>query len=764
MLLSDRFICAGTAMCDMYRSVPAPYFRKNVVLRDEVLKAELTICGLGFYELYCNGENLTKGLLSPYISNSNQLMDYDTYDITAALRKGRNTLGFLLGNGMQNAFGGYVWDFDKASFRSAPKMAVHVRIEQKDGEVIEFEADETFRTAPSPITYDDLRMGERYDARAEIDGWNLPEFDDSDWQPAQRAVTPLGDKELCAAKPIVPDGEIHPVSITKMTMQPCKSGYTEEGYVYDFGVNIAGLCRLKIRGDHGQKVNMTFGETLRDGKFYIDNIRFPRPEYLDLPLYLQRDEYTCRGDREEVYQPRFTYHGFRYVLVSGITPEQATPELLTYVVYHTQMQETGAFHCSDETLNRIQKMVRVSTLANFYHFPTDCPHREKNGWTADAALSAEHTLLNLEPEDNYYEWMRHIRRTMRPSGELPGIIPTDTWGYAWGNGPAWDAILVTLPYFVYRYCGNRKIVEENLTSLLRYVQYLTTRTRPDGLIAIGLGDWCPPEGLDFIKAPLELTDTIESLDICEKTAFLFRQFGGKRQADFCQSVADDFRAAIRAHLIDFDTMTVAGNCQTSQAMAIYYHVFTAEEKPAALRVLVDMIHAADDHLGSGVLGMRVLLHLLSDNGYADLAYKMVTAPTEPSYAAWLSRGATALAEDFMQKSREASLNHHFFGDVSAWFIKGICGIHFNPDADDLTYARICPHFVSTLTEADAYHTAPGGKIAVKWERDDADTVRLQLEFPAALHGELQSPEGWQFTDGTAQKPAATGSYTLQRIH
>ncbi len=767
MKLSRNFISANTAMCDLRDWVAAPYLRKTVTLDRTPVKAELSVCGLGFYRFWLDGVHLTRGHMSPYISNPDDVMDYDVYDITDKFASGKHILGFQLGNGMQNCFGGYVWDFEKAAWRSAPKLAVCLTLTYEDGTTEEFEADESFVWAPSPVIYDDLRQGECYDANREIPGWNLPDFDDSTWAHAVKAECPRGKSVVCAANPIKAWTCLTPVSIKaeqKLTYAHCTQ--VDEGYLYDFGTNYAGIPLLRIKGEKGQKISMIFGEYIDpDGNFKVDNIRFVRKEYFDLPLYIQRDEYTCKGDGVEEWSPAFTYHGFRYCLVTGITAEQANEELLTYIVMNTKLDERGYFSCSDDTLNKLQSMIRVATLANFYHFPTDCPHREKNGWTADAALSTEHTLLNLAPENNYYEWMRHIRGAMDERGALPGIVPTGGWGFAWGNGPAWDNILVTLPYFVYRYRGDKKIVEESLTALFRYVNYLTTRVDDRHLLAIGLGDWCAPYGP---RSPLIFTDSVISMDICEKTAYLHEVCGMTAQADFCREVAAKFRAAVREHLIDWSSMTAIGEgtptpgCETSQAMAIFYNIFTEEEKPAAYKVLLDKIHEQNDHLDTGVLGARVIFHVLTAFGDSDLAYKMIVDPTYPSYGVFAARGDTSLPEDFATDDRGVnSRNHHFFGDISAWFFKAICGINYNPDADDLTRADITPHFVTGLSHAEAFHECPMGKIAVKWERTDDNTIKLDVTYPAGMHGKLVF-DGWTCVCGKKETEAKSGSYVLKR--
>ena len=768
MKLSRAFVSATNEMSTLYTRVPAPYLRKSISIGEDVVKAELSVCGLGFYRFWLNGQDLTRGHLSPYISASDDVIDYDVYDLTGLLLPGENVLGFQLGNGMQNGFGGYVWDFDRASWRSAPKLAVCLRLTDKNGTVTELEADESFRCAPSPTVSDDLRMGEYYDARLETEGWNLPGFDDSSWTPAIPVAAPLGKSVVCEAHPIVCTRELTPVAIRPDTVLTiAHHEETFSGYLYDFGENCAGVPLLKISGEPGQKITMIFGEYIKeDGTFTVDNLWFIRPEYLELPLYIQKDEYTCKGGGEETWSPSFTYHGFRYALVCGITAEQATADLLTYRVMNSDLGDRGGFHCSDEVVNKLQRMTEIATLANFYHFPTDCPHREKNGWTGDAVLSAEHTLLNYDAADNYYEWMRHVRASMERLGNFPSIVPTAN---GWGNdvNPSWDVVLVHIPYMVYRFTGRRDIVEETLPEIWRYIHLLIGVTDDRGLVEVGLGDWCAPYNY---RAPVAFTSTVTCMDLCEKAAFLFRQLGRDTQADFCKAQAESYRSAIRKHLIDWDSMTAIGcnsphiGSQTSQAMAIYYNVFTEEEKPDAFRVLLEKLREEKDHLDTGVLGGRVIFFVLSRFGYTDLAHKILVDPTYPSYGHWVARGETALCEDFNRYDQQiASLNHHFWGSISAWFIECIAGIRFNPDADDIHRVNFAPHFVTGMDHASGYHICPDGRIEAAWKRTGEKTIELTLAVPQGLHGNLILEEGWTEEDsGLSVLTAESGIYHLKK--
>lgn len=681
-MFSEKFICAGYDYTTYTFHVPAPYFRKTFEIDGEVKKCVITLTGLGFYELYVNGQRLTKGILAPYISNPDDLVYYDEYDITECLVPGKNVLGIMLGNGMQNAPGGQIWDFDIAAFRGAPRTAFCVSTEYIDGGIDIFEADSSVKTAPSPVIFDDLRCGCYYDARLEIPGWSEPDFDDSAWKNALPAETP--------------------------------------------------------RGERGRQIDLQFGEYFApDGEPDTSNICF-------YPAgYSQRDVYILKGEGEETFEPVFTYHGFRYCVVLGITEQEATADLLTFVVQNSALREIGSFGCSDDMINKLQAMTRNSDLSNFYYFPTDCPHREKNGWTGDAALSAEHILMNLDAVNSYREWLRNIRAAQRADGALPGIVPTGGWGFEWGNGPAWDAALTYIPYFCYVLRGDRKIIEENATAIFRYCEYLSRRRDERGLVAIGLGDWCP---VTRVKSPLEFTDSVTCMSILKKAAYIFSQLGLSLEREFCEKLYNEIRDAVRRHLIDFGTMTAIGSCQTSQAMAIYYDVFNPGEKPEAFKRLLEIIKRRDDHVDAGILGMRVLFRVLSDFGEADLAFKMITRPDYPSYGNFVERGLTALPEDFLrEEDRPNSLNHHMFGDISAWFIEYIGGIRVNPFLADPSEVEISPVFIEKLDSAEASYETVGGKVSVKWRRT-LEGIALDISADSGVHGRIRLPDGYAFAD------------------
>ena len=748
MIFSTNFISATLEKSTTKKNVSAPYLRRDFVLDQLPEKAELTVCGLGFYRLFVGGNEITRGHMSPYIVNPDQVLPYDTYDITSLLVYGENTVAFMLGNGMQNGFDGFIWDFHKARWSSAPKLAFALEL-TTNGQKTVIEADPAVLCHPSPIYFDGLRMGEKYDARRELPNWNMPGCDLSDWTPAIPVQTDRGECMLACNKPITAAYELSPVSITK----------EDDGYLYDFGYNCVGLTRLSIKGNYGQHVVIDHGELILDGKFSQKNIVFNQPGQIGQPKYTQRTEYICHGGETETHMPSFTYYGFRYARVTGITEEQATPELLTYVVMNTELSGRGDFKCSNVLLNTLQDMTRRSTLGNFMHFPTDCPHREKNGWTADAALSAEQTIMNFDPEDNYLMWQKCLCRAMDHRGALPGIVPTGGWGFAWGNGPAWDSVLIYLPYFTALLRDDLRLAEESAGSMLRYFRYLRTRRDARGLLEIGLGDWCPAYS-DYV-APLIFTDSTISFDLAVKAAYLYDRLGMGAEAEYCRGFASDMRRAIREHLLeDKETMRFAGGHQSCQAMAIFYGLCDSEEeKQKAFELLLEEIHKKDDHMGVGVLGGRVIFRVLCDYGYEDLAIKMITRDDEPSYGCMIRDGLTTLGESV--RPPYDSLNHHFWGDISALMIEYFAGIRINPEKKGADTVAIAPVFPTDMSFAEAYHKSVKGMISVRWDKQDEDRVVLTLVIPEEITGNVIAPAGYT-VNGCASIPAVSGVYSFQK--
>ncbi len=740
-----NFVSASLRYCDLQDWEPAPYIRKSFQLSFVPQTAPLCICTPGFYELYVNGQRVTKGELAPYISNPDQVCFYDTYDIAPLLTQGENVLGVILGNGFANQCI-ESWNFSKASFRAPLSVALELQVcgEEK---TLSIGTDESFRCSASPVLFDMYRYGMQYDARLEQPGWNAPGFDDSAWQTVRCVAAPKGALKSCQAQPVTVEHELSPKNIqrqqdfhylhrsTAVDSEAMPETYVADGWVYDFGFSCAGVCRLKIRGHRGQKITLRHGEALRDGKFCLNSIYTFKEDYADYIHLFQTDTYILKGGEEEIFTPFFTYHGFRYVLVEGITPEQATEDLLTFVVFHSDIPRRAWFSCSDSTLNTLYDMGIRADLSNFHYFPTDCPHREKNGWTGDTSVSAPQLLLNFDCSQSFGVWMETIRYTQLTSGMLPAIIPTTGWGYAWGNGPTWDAAIINMPFYTLRYDGSIGLFRENAEMISRYLHYIAGRRDERGLVDCGLGDWSQPNPEQVRVDSLELTESCMVLDMARKSCLMFRQIGDEAESKYTSQLAQQMLCAIREHLIDETTMTAKGNCQAAQALALAMDIFTPEEYPIAYRRLLQMIEEKGRHAYCGMLGLRYLFHVLCQNGDADLAYEMIVREDEPSYGSMIKRGGTALFESAMANGVQESQNHHFLGDILQLFIRRFAGLDYNPELTDDTFVRIAPCIIDALDHAEASFASKWGMIQCGWKRENGK-ITLHAELPEGVHGML----------------------------
>ncbi len=739
----ENFIKATNEYTDKNKSVPAPYIRKGFELDFAPTGAKVYIVASGFYELYVNGKNITKGYIAPYISNPDDIMFYDEYEIAEHLVKGRNAIGVILGNGFANQTV-TSWNFDKASFR-AP-LCFSLRLEAKGGDsTFTLVSDESFRTHPSHIVYDMYRYGTHVDARLAIDKWSTADFDDLSWQNAMLATPLKGEISKCTASPITKICELKPLKITKQdNICYLRTALHKgedipstkvSGYLYDFGKSTSGVCRLKIKGERGQRVTLRHGERLSDdGSFNINSIYTLKPDYSEYIHLLQADVYTLSGEGEEIFVPPFTYHGFRYVFVEGITEEQATEELLTFRVISSASKRRADFSCSDEVIGTLYEMGINADISNFHYFPTDCPHREKNGWTGDISVSAEQLLLHFDCSEDLRVWLKVLARAQRYDGTLPGIAPTTGWGFAWGNGPMWDSAAVIVPYYIYKYDGRTDVLLECSDMIRRYLEYIASRRDGDGLVAIGLGDWCQPRASgEPITAPLVLTDSVTVYDMARKSEFIFGVIGDNEGRDFAKRLADEMRASIRKNLIDFESVTAIGSCQTSQAIIISHGILNDDEIPLAYSRLLDLIKEKDEHLATGMIGLRFIFDVLIDRGDIDLALRMICRPDEPSYGSMIERGATALCESLAENGLNESENHHFLGDIIRIFHSRIAGLRVNPTVSDPSSVIFSPVIPAGLDHAEGEYVFPSGKASFGWRRENCK-ILAYITLPEGVKG------------------------------
>jgi len=699
---------------------PAPFFRRTFTLGKNIASARLYICGMGYYELHCNGQRVGDHILDPGYTRYDRRALYVTYDVTKLLRSGDNAIGVILGTGWENVHTRAVWYFDKAPWRAAPKVRAELRVLYTNGVREDITTDKRWKCATGPIVFDSIYGGESYDARLERPGWDTPDYNDDGWQPAIVVGEPGGLISAQAMPPIRATKIIPPVSIKEP-----KPGV----FLFDFGQGLSGHARLTVSGHAGTTIKLRYGERLHpDGTLDTSHIEQHQIK-TNPPQQFQTDTYTCKGDSAESWEARFVYHGFQYVEMTGF-PGRPTVKNLQAIFTHTDVESVGDFECSNPLLNKIWRNTRWSYLSNLASIPTDCPHREKNGWTGDAHLAAEQGLLNFDGITFYQKWINDLADEQRPTGELPGIVPSSGWGYEWGNGPAWDSAYLLIPWYLYLYCGDTRTLTSHYEGMRRYVDYLTARAQ-NGIVSIGLGDWVPWK----TETPVEVTSTAyyyrDALIVAKAADLLGKPLDAIRYTALAHQIADAFQAKFyRA-----DTHTYANGGQTALSCALYQGLVPEDARAEVLSSLVAAVKSADGHIDTGILGAKYILNTLTDNGRTDVAYRIASQKTQPGWGWWIEQGASTLWESW---GGTDSRNHIMFGDISAWFVKALAGINPDPAEPGFRHIFIQPNVVGDLTHASAYYDSVRGRIESRWKLD-GDKLTLNVTVPANSTATVRVP-------------------------
>lgn len=711
------------------QQAPSPIFRKTFTVSKAVRSATLYVSGLGYHEVRLNGDKVGDHVLDPAFTRYDRRVLYVTHDITSRVRRGDNALGVMLGNGWFNVENFEEWDFLKAPWRDKPKAIVQLEITYHDGTTQTVVSDASWRAATGPVRFDGIRNGEVYDARRDPAGWDKPGYDDSTWVSATLVPAPKG--RLCAQM-------LPPIRVTQ-TLRPVSLTEPRPGvFVFDLGQNIAGWAQLKVRGPAGTRVTLRYGERLNPegllDQYPIDCFVYQGP--------FQTDVYTLKGTGAELWEPRFSYHGFQYIEVTGF-PGRPTLDSLSGRVVHTDFATAGSFTCSNPLLNRIQEMSRWSFRGNFHGYPTDCPQREKNGWVGDAHIFAETALLNFDTATAYEKWLADFRDEQRPDGQAAAIIPTSGWGY--GLGPSWDSAFILIPWFHYTYTGDARVLRDNYDQMKLYLDFLGTRAS-NSIVSYGLGDWMYPH----TATPAEITGTgyfFANARILARTASLL---GKPADAAKYAALADQIRAAYMAQLYRGNG-TFANGSQTAQSCPLWHGLVPDSERDAVARQLLAAIEKQNGHPDVGIIGIKYLLPALSQTGQDEAAFRLVTQTTAPSWGDWLNRGATTCWEDW---NGEYSRNHYSFGTVAEWFFKSLAGLNPDPDQPGFKHFVVQPHPVGDLKWVRATHDSVRGPITINWKRDRG-TFRLELSVPpgstATVHLPTSHPEAVTESGRAAKK-------------
>ncbi len=761
---------------DLRHEIASPAFEKRFAASKPVASAFLHITGVGFYEASLNGRKIGDKVLDPAPTCYNRHVMYSTYDVADLLKQGPNTLNVLVGHGWYDVRATASWNFTAAPWRNFPRMIAQLELTYADGTRETIVSDRSWRQVESPVGYDCIREGE-------VIGAHHPARPDFGAKPimAAEVSAPSGRlvSENCAASRVVET--LKPASIHE---------FPGNTYVVAFPVNFAGWIRMNVRGQkkgdvlvirYDERVNTDFspatpssrnglhearGVDIRKAKSGTETRRIDchfsytaSEDVCATGAEFQADRFISSGADVEVYEPRFTYNGFQYVVLKGLRKAPKASDI-TGCVVHTDFPTIGSFSCSDATLNALMKMGDRAYRSNFVNgVPTDCPHREKNGWTGDASIASELAQYCYENTAGYEKWLRDLMDTQNESGDICCIAPTSGWGFQWGNGPAWDSALPVVAWNLWCYRGDRRILDAVYPALKRYVDFTGTKAAGN-LVKHGLGDWIPVD-----RTHMPSTELTSSCYYCQAATILSRIAairGLAGDAARYAALAADIRAAINRKFYKGDGVYDNG-LQTAQAFPLAFGIVPDGERQAVAAKLVAAVEKTDCHVDMGLLGTKHVFRALSRIGRTDLAFKMLTNPSAPSPVEWLQKGGTALWEDW---GDGASRNHIMFGDFVAWAYQFLGGIQLSekpgscaamPDVVEtgLREFVVAPQFIEALAWAKASVDGPYGVMATSWVRS-GKTVALDVTVPPNTTAIVRLP-------GQPEQRVGSGCHSFKAI-
>lgn len=733
--------------------------RKEFTVGKDIERARAYICGLGYYELRINGEKVGDHVLDPGWTDYDKRSLYVTYDVTNQLKGGENAVGVMLGNGRYSPPDESVnkSPVPLKKYGDSPVLIVQLHLDFTDGSCMRIVTDETWKTAQGPIVSDDLYDGETYDARLEKIGWDAPFFDDADWSFATIVDAPEGK--------LVSQASFPPIKVVKRLQPREITNPRPNVYLYDFGQNFTGWVRLRVRGPRDSQVQLRYAELL-DENGMINTV--PNREAKTT------DTYILKGEGEELYEPRFTYHGFRYVEVTGF-PGTPTLESLEGRVVHSAVEPVGSFACSNSLINRIHQNVLWGQLSNLMSVPTDCPQRdERMGWMGDAQLTVEEAIYNFDMAGFYTKWSFDIKEAQKDDGSVPDVVPP-YWSF-YPADPAWGTACVVIPWYLYLYYEDKRILEENYCGIKKWVDFLHSQAK-DYLLSYGkCGDWCPPGHVRPPDTPLKVTstwyyyhDTLTLSEIArilgksedaerysqlsEKIKDAFNReflqedrYSGKKYSDLYEAVEDLIPPIVSEDKKDEMRKKAAAvwvpSSQTTNLLPLFLHMVPEDKRQKVLRNLVDDIVVTHSyHLNTGIVGTRYLFDVLTKYGYTDLAYKLATQTTYPSWGYMIKEGATTLWErwEYLANAGMNSHNHIMFGTVDAWFYKVLAGIGLDSAGPGFQRIIIKPYPVGDLKYASASVKTTRGIVSSSWARHDRSLV-LNVTLPFNSEAKVHIPK------------------------
>ena len=695
-----------------------PLFREEFKADKNIKDAYLFISGLGHYKAFINGQQISDDFLSPGWSDYQKTCLYNTYDITENINRGNNAIGVIVGNGLYNV--------NNERYRKMlvtfgmPKMICKIKIEYNDGSEKVIVSDVDWKTAPSPITYTSMYGGENYDATLVQTGWDQPDFNDQDWENVILPKHPGGVLKPEVTYPILANEKFGPKEYFEIA---------KDTFLYDFGQNASGIVKVKVKGEKGQTIRLLPGELK-----YEDN-RINQ-KATGSPYYY---EYTLRGDEEEIYQPFFTYYGLRYIQVENAVPADvdnpdSKPEILDIELLHTynSAPRVGSFTCSNDLFNRIDKLILYAIQSNFQSVLTDCPHREKLGWLEQTYLMGGSVHYNFDVYHLYKKLVNDMVDSQKDDGMIPTMAPTLIYfgfGIGFDDTPEWGSAGIILPWMIYKWYGDRSVMEDAWPMMNDYIQYLKSKSE-NYILSYGLGDWYDmgPERSGYPQlTPMGVTATATfyyDVSLMADMAGLMDKTDEKEQLLL---LADSIKQAFNGKFYNQQAKVYATGSQTSMAVPLCLDLTPEEDRAAVLKNLVDSINANGKKLTAGDIGFHYLVEALTLGSESQLFYEMNNRDDVPGYGYQLKKGATSLTESW-NAAEIVSNNHLMLGHIMEWFYKGLCGIQQADSSIAYKYPVIKPSFVGDITSAKGCYFSPYGAISSEWELESGYTT-MKVEIP-----------------------------------
>jgi alpha-L-rhamnosidase len=721
---------------DVSKPGPVPMVRREFKLSGPVERARAYVTSHGLYEMQLNGQRVGDELLTPGWTSYNKRLQYQTYDVTPLLKPGANAVGVFLGSGWYRGdLAGWIGRRNVYGDRVA--LLMQINVVYKDGREETVGTDGSWKASTGPMVMSEIYHGETYDARLEKAGWSAPGFDDRQWAGVKSAGHRKDDLVAPAGPPVRRIEELKPVRIFKTP-----GGDT----VADMGQNMVGWVRLKADGPSGTTVTLRHAEVLdKRGNFYTANLRSAKATL----------RYTLKGG-PATFEPHFTFFGFRYVAVDGY-PGELTPDSLTGVVIHSDMARAGDLETSKPLVNQLQHNIRWGQKGNFLDVPTDCPQRdERMGWTGDAQVFARTAAFNMDVASFFTKWLRDVAADQFENGSVPFVVPDvlSQPGKPAAGSAGWADAAVIIPWNMYLSYGDRRILEDQYPSMVKWVAYQRSRAGDDYIWDgdVHFGDWlayAAPDsearsypGATTSKDYIATAFFAHSTDLLRRTAeVLGKQDDAARYADLLSRIKSAFR---REYVTE--TGRVGENTQTAYALALEFDLLPESMRASAAKRLADDVRERK-HLTTGFLGTPYLCHVLSRYGHLDVAYYLLNHEEYPSWLYPVKQGATTIWERWDGQKPDGtfqdvgmnSFNHYAYGAIGEWMYRVMAGIEIDDATPGYKHILLQPQPGGGFTSVKASHDTPYGKVSSAWTRQGG-RFELAVDVPANTRATVRLPK------------------------